>query len=104
MSLADNFMSAAKQILLATENIKRLDEKVHRLADDVSGIDRRLIRIETFVEIGKSVPAAAPCPPTTPSLTPAASRWCEAIPLRNSAFAIVSRQDTSTLGLFACCR
>jgi hypothetical protein len=56
MSLADNFMSAAKQILLATENIKRLDEKVHRLADDVSGIDRRLIRIETFVEIGKSVP------------------------------------------------
>jgi hypothetical protein len=56
MSLADNFMSAAKQILLATENIKRLDEKVHRLADDVSSIDRRLIRIETFVEIGKSVP------------------------------------------------
>jgi hypothetical protein len=56
MSLADNFMSAAKQILLATENIKRLDEKVGRLADDVSGIDRRLIRIETFVEIGKSSP------------------------------------------------
>jgi hypothetical protein len=56
MSLADQFMSAAKQILLATENIKRLDEKVGRLADDVSGIDRRLIRIETFVEIGKSAP------------------------------------------------
>ena len=56
MSLADNFISAAKQILLATENIKRLDEKVSRLADDVSGIDRRLIRIETFVEIGKRTP------------------------------------------------
>jgi hypothetical protein len=56
MSLADNFMSAAKQILLATENIKRLDEKVSRLADDVSGIDRRLIRIETFVEVGQRPP------------------------------------------------
>ena len=56
MSLADNFMSAARQILLATENIKRLDEKVSRLADDVSSIDRRLIRIETFVEISKSAP------------------------------------------------
>jgi hypothetical protein len=56
MSLADQFMSAAKQILLATENIKRLDEKVQRLADDVSGIDRRLIRIETFVEVGQRPP------------------------------------------------
>jgi hypothetical protein len=56
MSLADNFMSAAKQILLATENIKRLDEKVQRLADDVSGIDRRLIRIETFIEVGQRPP------------------------------------------------
>jgi len=51
MSLTDNFMSAAKQILLATENIKRLDEKVHGLAADVSGIDRRLVRIEAFIEI-----------------------------------------------------
>lgn len=56
MSLADNFMSAARQILLATENIKRLDEKVSRLADDVSGIDRRLIRIEAFVEVGQRAP------------------------------------------------
>ena len=65
MSLADNFMSAAKQIFLATENIKRLDEKVSRLADDVSGIDRRLIRIETFVEIGKSAPRRRTLPEQT---------------------------------------
>lgn len=56
MSLTDNFVSAAKQILLATENIKRLDEKVHRLADDVSGIDHRLVRIETFIEMGQRPP------------------------------------------------
>lgn len=53
MSLADNFMSAAKQILLATENIKRLDDKIHRLADDVAGMDRRLIKIETLIELGQ---------------------------------------------------
>jgi hypothetical protein len=57
MSVADNFMSAAKQILLATENIKRIDEKVHRLADDVSSIDRRLVRIETFVEFAQQRPS-----------------------------------------------
>lgn len=56
MSLTENFMSAAREILLATENIKRIDEKVHRLADDVASIDRRLIRIETFVEIGQRAP------------------------------------------------
>ena len=65
MSLADNFMSAAKQILLATENIKRLDEKVSRLADDVSGIDRRLIRIETFVEVGQRPPRRRTLPDET---------------------------------------
>lgn len=65
MSLADHFMSAAKQILLATENIKRLDEKVHRLADDVSGIDRRLIRIETYVEVGQRSPRRRSLPGET---------------------------------------
>jgi hypothetical protein len=56
MSLSDNFLSAAKQILLATENIKRLDEKVHRLADDVSGVDRRLLKVEMLIELGQRAP------------------------------------------------
>jgi hypothetical protein len=51
MSLTDNFLSAAKQILLATENIKRLDEKVHGLAADLALVDRRLVRIEALVEM-----------------------------------------------------
>jgi hypothetical protein len=51
MSLSDNFLSAAKQIFLATENIKRLDEKVHGLASDVASIDRRLVRVEAFIEM-----------------------------------------------------
>jgi hypothetical protein len=65
MSLADNFMSAAKQILLATENIKRLDDKVQRLADDVSSIDRRLIRLETFVEVAQRSPRRRTIPNET---------------------------------------
>ena len=51
MSLSDNFLNAAKQIFLATENIKRLDEKVHALASDVGQLDRRLVRVETFIEM-----------------------------------------------------
>jgi hypothetical protein len=48
-------MSAAKQILLTTENIKRLDEKVHSLANSVTDIDRRVIRIEAFVELSQNL-------------------------------------------------
>jgi hypothetical protein len=65
MSLTDNFMSAARQILLATENIKRIDEKVSRLSDDVAAIDRRLIRIETFVELGQRTPRRRTLPADT---------------------------------------
>ncbi len=41
VSLTDNFMSTAKQILLATENIKRLStRRFLRLSHDVAAIDR----------------------------------------------------------------
>ena len=51
MSLAEDFFNAAKQLLLATENLKRLDAKVERLADDVSGINLRLVRVETVLSM-----------------------------------------------------
>jgi hypothetical protein len=62
VSLAESFLKATKQILLVTENIKRLDDKVHSLAGNVSEIDRRLLRMETMVELtqgfsrGRSLP------------------------------------------------
>jgi hypothetical protein len=62
MSLAESFLKATKQILPVTENIKRLDDKVHSLAGNVSWIDRRLLRIEIMVELtqnfsrGRSLP------------------------------------------------
>ncbi|MHB1699535.1 MAG: hypothetical protein ACYCSN_05250 [Acidobacteriaceae bacterium] len=51
MSLTEDFFSAAKQLLLATENLKRLDSKVERLADDVAGMNLRLVRVETMLAI-----------------------------------------------------
>jgi hypothetical protein len=49
MSVAETFFNAGKQFLLATENLKRLDEKVSRLADDINGINARLVRVETVI-------------------------------------------------------
>ena len=54
MSVAETFFNAAKQFLLATENLKRLDEKVSRLADDVAGVNVRLVRLETILAVEDS--------------------------------------------------
>ena len=54
MSLAENLFIAAKELLLTSEHIKRLDDKVSGLAKDVSSMDHRLVRIEALVEFGQS--------------------------------------------------
>ena len=51
MSVAETFFSAGKQFFLATENLKRLDEKVSRMADDVAGMNLRLVRVETILAL-----------------------------------------------------
>jgi hypothetical protein len=51
MSVAESFLNAGKQFLLATENLKRLDERVSRLADDVAGMNMRLVRVETILAL-----------------------------------------------------
>jgi hypothetical protein len=53
MSLAEQFLNTAKELLMATENIKRLDERVDRLADDVAGVNHRLVRVEALIEFSK---------------------------------------------------
>ena len=62
MSLIEKFLSASTQILLVTENIKRNEEKVRNLAKEVSDIDRRLIRVETYIEIAQSAPGRRALP------------------------------------------
>ena len=53
MSLAESFLSTAKDILLMSENIKRVDSRVDQLAEDVRSFDRRLMKIEILVDIAK---------------------------------------------------
>jgi len=56
MSVAESFLNAGKQFLLATENLKRLDEKVSRLTDDITGINMRLVRVETLLSVEGAPP------------------------------------------------
>ena len=65
MSLAENFLSTAKQLLLATENLKRMEERLSRLSDDVTGINHRLVRVEALIEYSKASGRTAAQPATT---------------------------------------
>jgi hypothetical protein len=56
MSLAESFLSTAKDLLTMSENIKRLDGRVDRIADDVRGLDRRVMKIELMVDLAKQSP------------------------------------------------
>jgi hypothetical protein len=53
MSLAESFLTTAKDILMMSENIKRMDSRVDRIADDLAGVDRRVMRMELLVELTK---------------------------------------------------
>ena len=53
MSIAESFLKTAKDMLMMSENIKRLDTRVDRIADDVEGLDRRLMRIELMIDLNK---------------------------------------------------
>ena len=53
MSLAESFLSTAKDILMMSENIKRIDSRIDRITDDLSGLDRRIMRIEVLIDLTK---------------------------------------------------
>jgi len=58
MGATDNFFKAIKDIMLLTNEVKGLTKEVINLSQEAREIDRRLIRIETMVEIsqGKRIP------------------------------------------------
>ncbi|NOR05450.1 MAG: hypothetical protein GQ575_04000 [Deltaproteobacteria bacterium] len=58
MGATDNFFKAIKDIMLLTNEVKGLTKEVINLSQKAREIDRRLIRIETMVEIsqGKRLP------------------------------------------------
>jgi hypothetical protein len=62
MSLAESFLKTAKDMLMMSENIKRLDTRIDRISDDMSGLDRRLMRIEVMIDLSKTVPRKRPHP------------------------------------------
>jgi len=56
MSLAESFLNTAKDMIMMSETIKRLDSRVDRIADDVHGLDRRIMKIELMVDLAKDAP------------------------------------------------
>jgi hypothetical protein len=56
VSLTENFLNAAKQILLVTESIKQLNEKVHTLSASVAEFDRQVIYLEAYSQMGRPFP------------------------------------------------
>ena len=53
MSLAESFFNTAKDLLTMTEDIKRMDIRVDKLAEDYRSLDRRLMKIELMVDMAK---------------------------------------------------
>ena len=53
MSLADSFLSTAKDILMMSENIKRMDSRVDKMTEDMRSLDRRVMKIELMVDLAK---------------------------------------------------
>jgi hypothetical protein len=53
MSIAESFLTTAKDILMMSENIKRMDSRIDRIADDLGGMDRRVMRIEVLIDLTK---------------------------------------------------
>jgi hypothetical protein len=53
MSLAESFLNTARDLLMMSENIKRMDSRIDRIAADLAGVDRRLMKIELMVDLAK---------------------------------------------------
>ena len=45
-----------KDVLLLTDEVKRLNTNTAKLTDKVEGMDKRIVRIETMIEIAKVNP------------------------------------------------
>jgi hypothetical protein len=59
MAAFERVLEGIKQVLLATEDIKRLSENVMALGVEVRDIDRRVARLEGVI-LGQAQSAAAP--------------------------------------------
>ena len=58
----DRIIDGVRDVLRMSDDIKRLSEGMKELAIEVREMDRRLIRIETMVEIARNQPGGAVVP------------------------------------------
>lgn len=56
MSTLKDVMSAMKEVLLLTDKVDRVGKVLSEISSEIRDHDRRLIRLETMVEIAKSQP------------------------------------------------
>lgn len=74
MSLTESFLSTARDLLLMSENIKRMDSRIDKLADENRSLDRRLLKIEIIADLARQSPPPQPHSPRrrpTPKQLPA---------------------------------
>jgi hypothetical protein len=53
MSVVKDALSAMKEVLLLTERVDQAGKTLSEVVKELRDHDRRLIRLETFIEIGK---------------------------------------------------
>ena len=56
MSLTESFLNTAKDLLMMSENIKRMDSRIDKIVEDNRTLDRRLMKIEVMVDLAKQQP------------------------------------------------
>jgi len=54
MGLGTEFLNILKDTVKLTDSVERLNNAVIGLTDDVKDIDKRVVRLETMVEIAQS--------------------------------------------------
>ena len=54
MSALGDIVAGLRTIVELTGKVERLEQNVDRIASAVEGIDRRLVRVETIIEVTRS--------------------------------------------------
>ena len=54
MSLVSDALAAMRDFVVLSEKVERIGELVDELADEVRAQDRRLVRLETMVEMAQA--------------------------------------------------
>jgi len=54
MSALGDIVAGLRTIVELTGKVERLEQNVDRIASAVDGIDRRLVRVETIIEVTRS--------------------------------------------------